>query len=62
AASGNGTAGRLMRGGMESILTSLLDETRGHKADYVPSLEGAARGKKDGRAGSYVESWQGVRK
>ena len=40
----------------------LLDERREHKADYVPSSEGAARGKKDGRAGGYVESWQGVRR
>jgi hypothetical protein len=40
----------------------LLDERREHKADYVPSSEGAARGKKDGRAAGYVESWQGVRR
>ena len=35
-ASVGGTAGRLMRGGMESILSRLPDETREHKADYVP--------------------------
>jgi len=40
----------------------LLDKRREHKADYVPSSEAAARGKKDGRAGGYVESWQGVRR
>ena len=56
------TAGRLMHGGMWSILYILLDKTREHKADYVPSSEAAARGKKDGRAGGYVESWQGVRR
>ena len=61
-ASVGGTAGRLMHGWHESILTALPDETREHKADYVPSSEGAARGKKDGRAGGYVESWQGVRR
>jgi hypothetical protein len=40
----------------------LLDERREHKADYVPSLEGAARAKKDARARPYIESWQGVRR
>src|SRR5271166_5926793 len=45
-----GTAGRLMRGGMESILTSLLDETREHKADYGPWSKQAARGQNPGQA------------
>ena len=56
------TAGRLMRGGMWSILPRLPAERSGHKADYVLSSEGGARGKKDGWVGGYVESWQGVRK
>ena len=40
----------------------LLDERKEHKADYVPWSKRPARGKKDGRAGGYVESWQGVRR
>jgi hypothetical protein len=48
--------------GQGSIFFFLLDERREHKADYVPYLEGAARGKKDGLTGGYVESWQGVRR
>jgi hypothetical protein len=47
---------------MKSILTSLLDETREHKADYVPSYRGGARGKNFAGARRYVASWQWVRR
>ena len=38
----------------------MADERGGHKADYVPSLGGAARAKKDARARLYVEERQGL--
>ena len=49
---------QMVRAGV--YFSSVLDERPEHKANYVPSSEGAARGQKDGRAGGYVESSQGV--
>ncbi len=47
--------------GQEVHFAPMLDERPEHKASYVPSSHGAARGKDFATATGYVESWQVVR-
>ena len=58
-ASGMATAGRVGEG-VWSMTMILPDETREHKADYVPSSEGAARRQKDGRKGVISSGSRGL--